>query len=72
MAYIILNGKTANNYTLQSQLKKINILLNYDNDILTYEHLAQIALPEIISFNTYNDHRITMALSMLTVQGVQN
>ncbi|MBK7763493.1 MAG: 3-phosphoshikimate 1-carboxyvinyltransferase [Bacteroidetes bacterium] len=54
---------------LQSELKKINILLHYDNDILTFEHLAQIALPEIISFNTYNDHRIAMALSMLTVQG---
>lgn len=54
---------------LQTELLKINILLQYHENILSFEYLTPTPLPEIIQMKSYNDHRIAMALSMLTLCG---
>jgi len=52
---------------LQDELKKINRALIYSDGILTCQKIAETNQSNEIEFNTYNDHRIAMALSMLAL-----
>jgi 3-phosphoshikimate 1-carboxyvinyltransferase len=52
---------------LQDELKKINLALMYSNDLLTFQAIDTTTKADDIQFNTYNDHRIAMALSMLAL-----
>jgi 3-phosphoshikimate 1-carboxyvinyltransferase len=52
---------------LQNELKKINRALIYSDGILTCQKIAETNQSNEIEFNTYNDHRIAMALSMLAL-----
>ncbi len=54
--------------SLQTELKKVNIHLLYEQDVLTFHHSGDMT-PREITFSSYNDHRIVMALSMLTLKG---
>ena len=52
---------------LQDELKKINRALIYSDGILTCQKIVETNQSNEIEFNTYNDHRIAMALSMLAL-----
>ncbi len=52
---------------LQNELKKINRALIYSDGILTCQKIVETNQSNEIEFNTYNDHRIAMALSMLVL-----
>ena len=52
---------------LQDELKKINRALIYSEGILRFQKIVETNQSNEIEFNTYNDHRIAMALSMLAL-----
>ncbi len=54
---------------LQTELDKINIKLLFSKGVLTFNTHRGNNHSMHISFHTYNDHRIAMALSMLTLAG---
>jgi 3-phosphoshikimate 1-carboxyvinyltransferase len=54
---------------LQTELKKIDVHLFYENEILTFKNESNHLISKEVSFHTYHDHRIAMALSMLTLKG---
>jgi 3-phosphoshikimate 1-carboxyvinyltransferase len=56
---------------LTTELKKIGIELEYNLEILTFKQIHQLDTTLQISFHTYDDHRIAMALSMLALLGIE-
>lgn len=54
---------------LTTELKKTNIILQYEDDILSFDNSNYRPSKEVIRFCTYDDHRIAMALSMLALEG---
>jgi 3-phosphoshikimate 1-carboxyvinyltransferase len=50
---------------LTTELNKINIQLHYHNETLTFTN--NINTDSKVVFDTYNDHRIAMALSLLAI-----
>lgn len=54
---------------LTTELLKIGIKLHYQNDLLRFEKMKVPQQTGPVFFETYNDHRIAMALSMLTLAG---
>ncbi len=54
---------------LTNELGKINIELLYHDEILRFRQHAVAHSAKEIHFHTYHDHRIAMALSMLTLVG---
>ncbi len=49
---------------LQTELSKIGMQLMYENDVLSFEGILDFS-KEVV-FNTHNDHRIEMALSLIS------
>ena len=56
---------------LTIELKKIGIELEYNLEILTFKQIQQLDTTHKVSFHTYDDHRIAMALSMLALLGIE-
>jgi 3-phosphoshikimate 1-carboxyvinyltransferase len=56
---------------LTTELKKIGIELEYQFDILTFKQNEPIETTHKVSFHTYDDHRIAMALSMIALLGIE-
>lgn len=54
---------------LSNELIKIGIQLHYNNDVMSFEKKETFQKRGLIKFETYNDHRIAMALSMLCLCG---
>ncbi|GBL34620.1 3-phosphoshikimate 1-carboxyvinyltransferase [Filimonas sp.] len=54
---------------LTNELKKINIELLYQNDLLHFIQPTALITGKKVNFHTYHDHRIAMALCMLTLKG---
>jgi len=54
---------------LQNELRKVNIFIHYENDILSFENKMTANKPEEIFFNSYHDHRIVMALNLFSLLG---
>jgi 3-phosphoshikimate 1-carboxyvinyltransferase len=50
---------------LQTELAKVGLQLHYENDILSFS--GKIAIEENVIFETYNDHRIAMALALIAI-----
>ena len=55
---------------LQTELLKIGIELVYNNDLLRFKKIENFILPSKVHFDTYDDHRLAMALSMVSLQGI--
>jgi len=56
---------------LTTELKKIGIELEYNLDILRFKQIHQLDTTHKVSFHTYDDHRIAMALSMLALLDIE-
>jgi 3-phosphoshikimate 1-carboxyvinyltransferase len=56
---------------LTTELKKLNIELVYQQECLSFIHHSKLGETKSIQFNTYNDHRIAMALSMVALLGIE-
>lgn len=56
---------------LQAELDRVGISLLYENDLLQFKHREHALEQKEISFTTYHDHRIAMALSLLSLTGCQ-
>ena len=54
---------------LQNELQKVNIFIHYENDILSFDNKMTANKPQEIFFNSYNDHRIVMALNLFSLLG---
>jgi 3-phosphoshikimate 1-carboxyvinyltransferase len=50
---------------LQTELAKVGIILRYENDILTFS--GELIISNEVIFETYNDHRIAMALALVAI-----
>ena len=58
-------------FVLQRELKKVHIYLHYQNGILRFENSMYRKQHQKIFFKTYQDHRIAMALSLLSLDGYE-
>ena len=56
---------------LTTELKKIGIELEYNLEILTFKQIHQLDTTHKVSFHTYDDHRIAMALSLIALLGIE-
>lgn len=54
---------------LKTELQKVHIYLHYENDILSFENKMNDYTSKEICFNSYNDHRIVMALNLFSIIG---
>lgn len=55
---------------LTIELLKIGVELIYQNDELRFVQLEHFGQNTTVSFSTYNDHRISMALSIVSILGI--
>jgi 3-phosphoshikimate 1-carboxyvinyltransferase len=56
---------------LQNELRKVDIELIYENGILRIQHHKKTQQIKFVTFQSYNDHRIVMALSLFALIGYE-
>jgi 3-phosphoshikimate 1-carboxyvinyltransferase len=54
---------------LQTELQKVGRVLHYENELLRFEVYTVPSIDNTIIFSSYDDHRIVMALSMVSFLG---
>ncbi len=55
---------------LKTELKKVGLQMYFQRGIVWFQPSELIINDDVIFFNAYNDHRIVMALSMLSLLGI--
>jgi 3-phosphoshikimate 1-carboxyvinyltransferase len=56
---------------LTHELRKVGILLNYEDDLLEFEQIEHFNVPTNVKFESYGDHRLAMALSLVCLLGIE-